>query len=271
MSGKISAIAMNYAGKTDLSNRLSYSDGVKNIVGVQGTNLQMGLRILNSTDSSQLIYISPTKLIGLDVVDVTKNLTAVPSSFADNKGDLAMFKKVLQLNGLPAGISFACATYMPDDAVVTKKVTVASTNPNQDLSLLATSLNDTPIQIKGINMRSFDASGNPENSNYGNTISIHNLNAYRPSKQTGLINLADYQSSKDFSTEILKIDLLKHNIVVGVSQEDVIGLVVNPGTRLDITFNIGARDSRPERFHRDIKEGTQLLLSEFTNGDACNC
>lgn len=269
---KIEAIKAVYGNKTDLKNRLSYSAGVKNMVGVQSTNLQMGIKITNDTDDAVLVYLTPSRLIGFDVVNVQNNLGASPVAFADNKNSLGLFKKVLQLQGLPSGIPFACATYYPDDTVTAKKVTIKTTNPNQDLSLLATSMNETPIQITGINFRSFDANGNPENTNYGNSMSIHNINAYRPSKQSALINLSDYQGSKDFSTEILKIDLLKHNIVMGVSQEDIVGILVNSGTRLHISMSIGARDSRTERFHRDIQEGTAMILNEFElGGSDCNC
>lgn len=267
---KAAQIATQYGTKTDLIGRLSYDSGVKNIIDVENTNMQVRLRYVNKTTTDQLVYICPSDLIGFPTTDLTKNLAGTAYNDTDNHLDL--FYSVLQAAGLPTGRPFYIRDYQPDKSKPTENLTAASLDADQNISLLATSMNKTPIQIKSLIFRSFDISGNPENSNYGNTLTHYNINAYREKKRQNPINMADYQSSKDMSTEILKINLLKQNIVVPISDEDVFAFKINAGTKMDITINVGARDSRQERFFRDLKVGTQVLISEFGGATAdCNC
>jgi hypothetical protein len=85
------------------------------------------------------------------------------------------------------------------------------------------------------------------------------------------LNLGDFQDSKDVSTSILKVDFLKNNFVAPVSSNDLLAFQVNAGTKLDITFHIGARNNPNELFFRDVKQGTQMLLDEFPGDASCKC
>jgi len=253
---KVERLVQEYGHKTDLKNRLSYDTGVTNIVGVIFTNQQIRLRYENYTSNDILYYFSPVNLIGVQTVDNGVLLNDYPQPPAS----ISTFNQIVRDLNLPNGIPFYVSLQDGNGDVAYAR----SMDEDRKLYVLASSMNETAIQIKGINLRSFDINGKPENSNYGNSITPYNVNAYRDKKRRAPINLSSFQSSKDYSTEILKINLLQHNLVLPVSQEDLFTFKVNARTKLDVTLELGARDSRTERFFRDLKEGVKLLQENFS-------
>jgi len=264
MNTKVEQIVQEFGTKTDLTNRLSYDSGVKNIVGVNYTSTQIRLRYENNTPADMLYYFAPVDLIGIPTVDVATLLNQNPVEI----NSLNTFNTIIQDVNLPHGVPFYLNVELSKGG---DRAFARSMDDDRKLYILATSMNHTPIQVKNLHFRSFDQFGKPENSNYGNSVTPYNINAYRDKKRRQPINLSAYQSSQDYSTEILKIDLLRNNIILPVSQEDVFTFKVNAFTKLDITMDIGARDSRTERFFRDLQAGTQLLLDKFPNETTSPC
>ncbi len=252
MDAKTTQVARNWVNKTDLVNRLSYSNGVKNMIGVKNTDQTIRLRITNNHSIARPVYIAPQLVLGLDVMAPPRD---GENTFAD-------------VFGLPAGRHYAT----PDDDTivtgvdpdeVTTTCTVASLNPNQNPVLIAGMNNTEPMQITELILRSFNATtGVPENGNMSNDIQHHRLDAFKK-HPVEYLNLSDFQSSKDFNTDIMKVDLIKANFALPISQADIFAILVNPNTRLDITIKIGARDSLSERFFRDVKNGMDMLRQEF--------
>lgn len=254
---KADIIVANYATKTDLTNRLSYDSGVKNMVDVESTNTRMNIKFENKTGKSQLIYFVPTSLLGVNYY-----------AFADVVTSVSLFQDLLAKLGLPKGIPFFVDGY---EEAAGGKLSVESLDDAQVLEFLGSSLSQTPIQIKEIGFRSYLNDLTPEDSNYGNAILRFNVNAYREKKRYNPIQLTKFQSSKDFSTQFMKINLLANNIPVVISQEDLMAVKINNGTTLEVLMEIGARDSRTELFHRDVANGTLMLTSEFTTKAVDNC
>jgi len=253
MSPRGQMIVSKYAHQTDIiGRRLSYSNGVKNILGVRSSNTVIRLRVTNNWETDQYIFLCPSAIIHKKATTAAE-IAALPAVF-----------------GLPStGIPFQAAS--TDEDVTGNKLTITSLDANQDLSVIANEIGDSPVQITKLSMKSFTTAGVPENTNYGNAFEHYNVNAWKRTANVPPLQFGDFQSSKDNATEILKIDLLKQNFVAPISSNDILVFKVNAGTRLDITLGVGARDSRPERFYRDIQAGTQLLLEEFPNGGTADC
>ena len=89
-------------------------------------------------------------------------------------------------------------------------------------------------------------------------------------KEAKLTNLSKIKIKKgDYEIELSSES---SSVIAPVSQNDLVAFQVNAGTRIDVTFHIGARDSREERFFRDISSGTEMLLEEFPKeADKCSC
>lgn len=246
LSAKAQSIKERYSEATDLNHRLSYSNGVTSIVGMRQTNQTIRTRITNTMETPQRIYILPSQIVGTDV--------------PTNKSELFGF-----LGLSTSAIPF----FVPEtDAVspATGKVTIISLDATQNLRYIANSANNEPFNIVGVSMKSYRSSdGSPENTNYGNSITRYHVSAWKEKRRATPLNFQDFQSSKDFSTEIMKIDFIKEKFVAPVSQSDVLEILINPGTVLDFTMHIGARDSQTERFYRDVEAGTALILNEFQN------
>ncbi len=242
---KAAIIKEMFGEKTDLVNRLSYANGVKNIVNVKKTNLSIRLRVSNFDVPAVVDGDGTTIEDAVKSKDRTIYLTPAHTVFGELHG------KVFSYLGIPEGVLF----HKGDDEDDFK---IESLNRDQNLKAIATEMTVSPLQIIGVSMKSYNAARQGESSNYSNTITHYNISSLRPKRYVDL-NLGDFQSSKDNNTDILKIDFIKGNFVAPVSVNDLLAFQVNANTTLDITFHLGARDSAPERFYREITAGTQLL------------
>jgi hypothetical protein len=161
--------------------------------------------------------------------------------------------------------SFEEMTEGEDPQTVTKTVEISSINTFQDLKKIANVASYEPFNITRISMRSFSLSGTPENTNFGNSLVRYFVSPWQEPRRGGQINFSDYQTSRDFSTEILKIDFINLLFPAVVSQSDILEMLINANTKIDITFNVGARASLTERFSRKTRSGFEMIQQEFDN------
>ncbi len=251
---RIEAIAKNLKEKESKQGLLSFGNGIKNVLGVRHTNQNIRLRIINNHLVDKTIYLSPEMLLGV-------------KAFSD--GSTVSLTDL----GLPAGIPFFEASTF-DTETTPNELKISALNPGQNLTVLGTALSNEPTQISAISMKSFTGANVPENTNYGNSLTHYKLSHLKEVKRSNPLNFDAFQSSKDVSTEILKIDLIKNNFAAPISQNDVLAFQVNAGTRMDITLHLGARLNQSEYFYRQIKAGSEVLRSEFPNEsavDGCEC
>lgn len=253
---KAKELEARYGMVTDFNNRLSYANGIKNIIGMRKTNMTIRTRITNPTDNDVKIYIMPRSIVGIET-EVTTTFEKVMLALGLDKNGIPFFAPELK--------KFKGNVFNP-----ATEVDIRSLDSTQSLILIASSATYEPFNLTGISMKSFTMEGEPESSNYGNAVTHYNVSAWREKKRSTPINFQDYQSSKDFSTEIMKIDFVEQNFTAPVSQSDILEILVNAGTKLDFTMHVGARDSVTERFYRDIKAGTVAILNGIV-GDADNC
>lgn len=244
-------IALRLRQKQGEQGMLSFGNGIKNVLGVRGTGQNIRLRIVNNHLTDQTIFLAPRKLLGIAAFDAGAEVSA-------------------QELGLPSGIPFFVAS-TDDGETPANKVLISSLNLGQNLTILGTSLSEEPTQISAISMKSFTSSNVPENTNYGNSLTHYLLSHLKEAKRSNPLNFDAFQNSKDVSTEILKIDLIKNNFMAPISQKDVLAFQVNAGTKMDITLHLGARMSDAEHFFRQIKAGSEVLRTEFPNESAVGC
>lgn len=243
MSTTAKAIAQQYAGKTDLNNRLSYDSKVKNMGGVLHTNLSIGLVIKNTGETAQNVYIAPDRLLGLP---------CDKPSFADTLFKLKLPTGINALHGSGSTIS------------------ISTTDADQDVELIAAEIGISPIQVKAISITSLTNTGGADTQNTSGVLNFFNVSAFRPMKRRTL-DMANLQKANNFHNNILKIDLIGRNMPVAISNADVMSLSVAAGTTVTVTLHVGARDNREERFFRDIENGTQMILENFPSEVDCSC
>ena len=238
--------------KTGNQGLLSFAGGIKNVIGARATGTNIRLRLVNNFSTDQIVLIAPKMLLG------------TPGGVTSLASDL----------GLPTGIAFYTPT-TAETGGTGKNFTIASLDPAQKLEIIANQLSNEPTQITGISMKSFTTGGIPENSNYGNSLIHYRVSHLEETKRSTPLNFDAFQNSKDVSTEILKIDLVKNNFNGLISQKDVLAIQINAGTKLDLTLHIGARASLEEFTYREVKAGAEVLREQFGTEDlfngSCNC
>lgn len=251
---KLSLVATKATNSEKLKQGLlSFDSGIKNVIGMLNTTKTIRLRFINTTTADQTILIAPQLLLGNAIAALDLTTLGLP------------------LNAFP----FFNPAYVPSGAAAGEQLTCSCLNDNQTLPTISGALNSSPIQITAISMKSFNTDGTPENTNYGNSLSRYRLSPWDTTRRVAQLNFEAFQNSRDTATEILKIDLVKNNFEGLVSQEDVLTLKINAGTRMDITFNVGGRVSIPEYFQRQISGGIEIVKDVFSGesalSDNCGC
>lgn len=237
-------IAKRLAEKTESQGLLSFGNGIKNVVGARHTNKNIRLRVVNDTLNDQVVYLMPSQLLG----------TPTTNSGAP---DVTKFQ-------LPNGVPFFLGTFTDGG----KDLTITTLNLGQVLEHIGNSMTIEPMQVSAISMKSFTTGGLPENGNYGNSLTHYRLSALEEPKRSTPLNFDAFQNSRDVSTEILKIDLIKNNFEALISQNDVLAFQINKGTKMDITLHLGARLSLSEYFYRQVKAGNEVLNEMFPGESA---
>lgn len=247
-----------HGDNTDLRNELSYGNGVKNIVGLlkkKGTGLSIRMSIKNTSDEQRTVYFMPILTIKGGTSDRDKAVATILAA------------------GLPAGYVFFQDIVETIEDEPVKTLEFKSLNRDQNLTSIATELTFSPMQIIALDQISYNAkTGAPESGNNGNTVTHYGVSSLRPMRYKDL-SLSQFQSAKNLSNNIVKVDFIKENFVCPISTNDFFAIQVNANTKLDLTLAIGARDSRPEYFYRQITAGQDLLTENFPSeiGENCGC
>ncbi|MCO5258681.1 MAG: hypothetical protein M9916_00880 [Crocinitomicaceae bacterium] len=243
----IQVVARELAAKTAKQGLLSFGNGITNIIGARHTNKNIRLRVTNGTDNLQTVYLIPSEVLG------------TPASNA-GAPDVTKF-------GLPAGVPFFLGTFTDGG----KDLTIVPLNLGQNVGIIGNALKQEPTQVVAISMKSFTTGGLPENTNYGNSLTHYKLSHLEEPKRSTPLNLDAFQTSRDVSTEILKIDLIKNKFAAVISQNDALAFQINAGTKMDITLHLGARMSMPEYFYRQVEAGSEVVANNFPGESAVDC
>lgn len=217
---------------TDLLKR-EYSYGVngKSMLSAAATNIKLTWKLKNTLDTD------------VRIAFVTPNLRgAKPAS--DFRSSDAFFISGDQLI---------------DGGDPTKKLTITSLIPDRDIEQFMQFAAFAPTQITQMRLKSRNsASGQADASNYDNVIPVYWTSPFDLDREE-IFNLRDVQDSHTESPEFAEAEFLKWNFNLQISMEHYCIIQVNAGTELTITAHIGAHDSRPQRFHREIKKANEAL------------
>lgn len=227
-----------YGETTDLDNKFSYAGGMKNILGMRKTGTTLSLRIENPSSILRRVALVPTMISGYDV----------------EKGDFLEKRDVSP---------FFKEEFEEDTGGGTETVlTIESLDADQELDRIAREASFVPFQITAMHMRSFNLeTKNPESGNFGNVVESYFSTPWKKEGAPRKLLLSKFQSQKDNQLTLGKVDFVKENFPAFVSSNDMLIVQINPGTRLDLTFDIGARYSVSEYFNRQVREGMNLLNS----------
>lgn len=227
-----------YGETTDLDNKFSYAGGMKNILGMRKTGMTLSLRIENPSSILRRVALVPTMISGYD---------AENGAELEEREILPFFKK-----------EFEEEKGESQETVLT----IESLDADQDLERIAREASFVPFQLTAMHMRSFNLdTGNPESGNFGNVVESHFSTPWKKDGAPRKLLLSKFQSQKDNQLTLGKVDFVKENFPAFVSSNDLLIVQINPGTRLDLTFDIGARYSASEYFNRQVREGMNLLNS----------
>lgn len=246
------ALVAKFGNKTDLSHRLSYSNGVKNIFGMRNSDASIRIRVDNKSNVDRIIYFMPS-ISG----DVDRQTSA--DTYFDKFG-------------LPTGNLFFVPEITTGGEDPDTLLTITSLNPKQDLHTVAWMLNTSPIFLTKAHLKSYNSTTNlPESSNFGNDIRHYVLNYFKGQLDEDTpLYLTDGERRSDNTTSVMTIDFISKQFNAFVSPKDVLAFKVNANTKMDIDLTIGVQDSVPEDFFRQVRNGVEIINQSSPELD-CNC
>lgn len=214
----------------------------KNFVEEHAKALQVSWKIRNNTKDDVVICFSPF--------------------FANTEAKVTQFgavSEILTLTGSTA--MFATGTIIDGDAGA--DVTVASTKSGRVIEHLLRYAGQSPLRFTKWSMKSRTIAGEKESSNYDNTIKSFWVTPFDVPVIDELELRPLQKGDMNFNPDMLDVNFIANNFHAILSREHFLQIQVNAGTELSISAFIGAQDSAPQRFFRDIKKADDVLRPEL--------
>lgn len=221
-------------------------NGGKSFLSEGSANLTFGINISNPTDVDVKVAIgsATTNVIGLDTD--------------------GLLNKVGATCLLASGIIFTKAVG-GDDIDVTASIL----DSDKSLAEILAYMQKNPTRFLSAAFQSSLINGNPESSNYSGSVKMVYLTPWENTTPLNL-NLSQFLKSDSAASQFMNVDFRAKQFPFIVSEAHVPVLTIKKGTQLNITFNVGVQDSRPQRFWRAVKQSDSLLAGSSIVGD-CNC
>ena len=214
----------------------------KNFVEEHAKALQVSWKIKNNTANDVVVVLSPF--------------------FADTEAKITQFgtvSEILTLTGSDAVFKTGIIVNGTDDA----DVTVASTKSGRVIEHLLRYAGQSPLRFTKWSMKSRTVAGEKESSNYDNTIKSFWVSPFDVPVIDELELRPLQKGDMNFNPDMLDVNFIANNFHAILSREHFIQIQVNAGTELSISAFIGAQDSAPQRFFRDVKKADDVLRPEL--------
>lgn len=223
----------------DLDRNLSFGRQAKTMLMANKTNNRFGVIIDNTGNDDDLqVFLS------LGIADEHLAFNAVTGLNYGSKSAIAGIGSTLSV--ATSGSAFA----------------ISAKDPNHPIQELASYTHRVPSQLTKLIMKSTDADGVEESSNFDNYLQAwHGTPFEKPTTQ--IIHFADNQSSKDTRVGLMQVDLLKHghNIILG--NESVVMIKVSANTKLSLDMFFGAQNSSEQYLYRKVNSAVRNLSGFF--------
>lgn len=237
----------SYGSKLDLNKGLSYGvkNSASNLIDERAKADKLVWEVANTLDEDVFIILSslftgsPNFTIFGSIAEMKS--AVVPGAAADVVLPFA--------NGRIAGDANA-------------GVTVSSKTPGRSIDQLLRYIGRNPSRVTRMRLKSTTIANAADLGNFDNEIKTMFFSPFSTpvENQLGLSRLV--KTNNNFSPNILDIDFVSEAFPFILSSEHFTIMQVNKGTRLNISVEIGAQDSAPQRFWRTIKNADDILRSE---------
>lgn len=233
----------NKSDVLDLARKFSYGKqaGTNNMVDEHAKAIQLNLRITNLTDNLHTVC-----LAGLTS---SFNPTIFP--------DIAALKAALSATGV-----------LKDGVIVNdgsgKELKAELTDSGLNLDQFIKYIANNPTRLVGLSMVSRNATtGAGDSQNYDLKLKTHWVSPFDvPTKKE--LNLRPLVvTGANFTQERLNVNFVEQAFPVILSAEHGFSIQIAKNTELTITLFIGAQDSRPQLFWRDIKAADDVIRPEL--------
>ena len=236
-----------YGQKLDLNKGLSYgvNNSANNLIDERAKADKLVWEIANTTDKDVYIVIS-SLFTGATNLTTFANIAEMQAAVVPG-ADAAIVLPFA--NGRIAG-----------DAVA--GVTVSSKTPGRSINQLLRYIGRNSSRITKMRLKSVTTANAADLGNFDNEIKSMFFSPFSTpvENQLGLSRLV--KTNNNFSPNILDVDFVAEAFPFILSSEHFNIMQVNAGTKLNITVEIGAQDSAPQRFWRTIKNADDILRSE---------
>ena len=214
----------------------------KNFVDEHAKALQVSWKIRNNTADDVIVLLS--------------------TLFSDTDVNTTQFATVSEVLTLTASDAvFKTGTIVNGDADA--DVTVSSTKSGRVIEHLLRYAGQSPLRFTKWSMKSRTVAGEKESSNYDNTIKSFWVSPFDVPVIEELELRPLQKGDMNFNPDMLDVNFIANNFHAILSREHLLQVQVNAGTELSISAFIGAQDSAPQRFFRDIKKADDVLRPEL--------
>jgi hypothetical protein len=223
----------------DLDRKMSFGRQAKTMLMANRTNNRFGIVIDNTGNDTDLnVFLS----LGLSATGDSNNKTfnAITGLGYATDADVSGIGGVLS------------------DATVDAAYAITPKDANHPVQELASYCLRTPSQLTKLIMKSTDADGVEESSNFDNYLQAwHGTPFEKPVTQ--IVHFADNQSSKDTRVGLMQVDLLGngHNIILG--NESIVMVKVSANTKLSLDMFFGAQNSAEQFLFRQVNSAMRNL------------
>lgn len=164
---------------------------------------------------------------------------------------LSMFKTIGDLE-TAIGAADHLADGMAGDLVLTMQTA------DRNLDHLFNYSGFTPLRMTKWGLASYTATGDPEATNFSNTVKSFWFTPFHKIAEWEL-PLRKFQSATSKQVNLLEVDFIAEGFPSIISPEHAMHFTINGNTKLLFTISFGAHDSRSQRFYRALKAADKIL------------
>lgn len=242
-----SELVRSHAGDIDIVREFSYGKKAKSMVEATATGLKLGYKVKNSTTEDKILYLAPLAVLGLPVD------RSIPDP--NSPGDF------LQRSIFPGNIPTSDVLFIENPQLVdgAEEFKVTPLNVKREVLQLRGFASMSAIQVTDMHLVSRNiANNNPDTTNYNNPIKTYWTSPFYDVEEAEF-QLRTLLDASMNSPQFAVAKFAEQGFNALISNQHVIAIQINAGTELTVTMNVGAYDSRSERFYRKTKAANRVL------------
>jgi hypothetical protein len=137
-------------------------------------------------------------------------------------------------------------------------IEVISDDADRTIDMFLRYAEKASLRIVGVNMASYTKDGLPDVGNFAVSLKTSWVSPFRKPVDN-FLPLRKFNNNQSTSPQFADVNLVKEGFLTMISAEHSLMITVKPQTKLNLTFTIGAQDSRPQFAYRAFQAADRTL------------